>query len=197
MKYPDNIEQLNELPVDFMGMIFYDKSPRFVDNYINESSFNKQKVGVFVNADMDSILEKIKKYELNFVQLHGNESPEFCKELSKTMLVIKAFSVANISDLEKTKEYEGIADYFLFDTKTPDYGGSGKKFDWDILNHYNGDTPFFLSGGISLEDGGNIKAINHPKLYAVDLNSKFENEPGLKNIELLEQFIKTLRDEQD
>ena len=202
MKYPDNIRELGKLPVNFMGMIFYEKSPRYVDRLewddIKESFVRgKERVGVFVNAGMDYILQMTNKYNLDLIQLHGNESPDFCKELNKTMPVIKAFSIAESSDFEQTKDYEGLCDYFLFDTKTPQYGGSGQKFDWCILDEYNGDTSFILSGGISADDASNIKAIRHPKFCGIDLNSKFEIEPGLKNIELLQQFIKTLSHEQD
>jgi phosphoribosylanthranilate isomerase len=200
MKYPDNIQELAQLPVDFIGMIFYDKSPRFAGNLKQDDikgilKTGKDKVGVFVNAGIEYILRKTEDYLLDFVQLHGNESPGFCRELNKFVPVIKAFSIAGISGFEQTKQYEGIAGYFLFDTKTPQYGGSGQKFDWNILDAYDGDTPFFLSGGITIDDIDKIKKIRHPRLYGVDLNSRFETEPGLKDIELLKQFIKQLKNE--
>lgn len=200
MKYPENIEDLNKLPIDYMGMIFYQKSPRYIDyqlwqNVGDIDSSNIKRVGVFVNSGIDFIVEMIDKYKLDLIQLHGNESPNFCSELNKFTPIIKAFSISESSDFEQTKAYEGLQGYFLFDTKTPQYGGSGKKFDWAILDAYNGDTPFFLSGGISAEDIQQIKAIKHPRLYGVDLNSKFEIEPGLKDIQLLDQFIKQLRNE--
>lgn len=202
MKYPDNIRELGKLPVNFIGMIFYEKSPRSVGNLewdeVKDSfDGSKERVGVFVNADMNYILQMTDKYNLDLIQLHGNESPEFCRELNKIMPVIKAFSIAESSDFEQTKNYEGLCDYFLFDTKTPQYGGSGQKFDWGILDKYKGNTLFILSGGISADDADSIKAIKHPKFYGIDLNSKFETEPGLKNIELLQQFIKILSHEQD
>lgn len=202
MKYSDNIKQLTELPVDLMGMIFYEKSPRYVDRLEWDdikSSFRggKERVGVFVNADMDYIMQMTNRYNLDLIQLHGDESPDFCKELNKTMPIIKAFSIADKSDFEKVKDYEGLWGYFLFDTKTPRYGGSGEKFDWKILDSYNGNVSFFLSGGISIDDVKRIKEIQHPLFYGVDLNSRFETEPGLKNIELLKEFIKQLKDEQD
>lgn len=200
MKYPENIEELNKLSIDYMGMIFYQKSPRYIDyqlwqNVGNIDSSNIKRVGVFVNSGIDFIVEMIDKYKLDLIQLHGNESPDFCAQLNKFTPIIKAFSISESSDFEQTKAYEGLRGYFLFDTKTPQYGGSGKKFDWAILDAYNGDTPFFLSGGISAEDIQQIKAIKHPRLYGVDLNSKFETEPGLKDIQLLDQFIKQLRNE--
>jgi len=201
MKYPDNIKELSRLPIDYIGFIFYDKSPRYI-NGLAPSGLDivPQKIkltGVFVDASLQYIAECITRYGLNAIQLHGNERPDFCKDLNKTVPLIKAFSIAEARDLIKTKDYEGSCDYFLFDTKTPQHGGSGKKFDWDILNEYKGNTPFFLSGGISIEDVQAIRNIHHPKFYGIDLNSKFEIKPGLKNIQLLEQFIKQLYYEQD
>lgn len=201
MKYPDNIKELGTLPIDYMGMIFYEKSPRYIDN-LNGSDVDTvpqavKLVGVFVDADIEYIAEKIVCYGLDIVQLHGNESPDFCKDLNKTIPVIKVISVADASDLERAKQYEGTVDYLLFDTKTPRYGGSGQKFDWNILNEYKGNTPFLLSGGISADDAEAIKKIKHPQFYGIDLNSKFEITPGQKDIQLLQQFIKALKDEQD
>lgn len=197
MKHPDNIQELSKLPIDFMGMIFYPKSPRYVDD-LSESDLNVlpkniDRVGVFVNSDVDFISEKIEKYSLDMIQLHGNESVEFCRQLNKTIPVMKAFSIANSSDIEQADAYRGICRYFLFDTKTPHYGGSGQKFDWSVLDSYTGDTPFFLSGGISVQDAEEIKEIKHPLFLGVDLNSKFEIEPGLKNIELLDKFINNIK----
>lgn len=202
MKYPDNISELIELPIDMMGMIFYEKSPRYVeklslyeiDSLIKQTTNNGiDRVGVFVNEDIDTVLEKVDKYALDMVQLHGNESPEYVHELNKKTPVIKAFSIAMAEDIEKTKEYDRLFGYFLFDTKTPQHGGSGQKFDWSVLDAYAGATPFLLSGGIGSEDGEVIKQINHPKFYGIDLNSRFETEPGRKDINLLKQFIKSIQ----
>ncbi len=199
MKYPDNIRQLTNLPIDYMGLIFYAKSPRFVDQqddiFSAPLSGNILKVGVFVDADIEYIKQKAQDYNLNFAQLHGNESPLFCKEVNSFLPIIKAFSVAEIKDLYKTKDYEGVCDYFLFDTKTPQHGGSGQKFDWHILDAYTGNTPFLLSGGIAAEDAQAIKKIQHTRFAGIDLNSKFETEPGLKDIDLLTTFIKALDNE--
>jgi len=201
MKYPDNIEALSRLPIDYMGLIFYDKSPRMVEKLtladLNILPTHIKRTGVFVKATIDFINEKISQYNLDAIQLHGNESPDFCNELNGKIPVIKAFSISSASDFLITKDYEIYVQYFLFDTKTPQYGGSGEKFDWNILKEYEGETPFFLSGGISAQDVNKIKEIKHPGLYAVDLNSRFETQPGLKDIELLNQFIKQLNDEQD
>lgn len=200
MKYPDNIKELNKLSIDFVGMIFYKKSPRYVADLnpvdiCNLFRGEKERVGVFVNADMDYIIQSTNKYELDLIQLHGDESPDFCRELNKSIPVIKAFSISGVVDIEQTKQYEGAANYFLFDTKTFQYGGSGKKFDWSILNEYKGNTPFILSGGISVDDVEAIKNIKHSLFFGIDLNSRFEIEPGLKDIELLKQFIIQLKNE--
>ncbi|WP_368666890.1 phosphoribosylanthranilate isomerase [Dysgonomonas sp. 511] len=202
MKYPHNIKELNALPINLMGMIFYNKSPRYIDNLEWEDIRDVLhpeigRAGVFVNAGMDYILQMAEKYRLGTVQLHGNELPEFCKELATYMPVIKAFSIAEASDFEQAEQYEAINGYFLFDTKTPQYGGSGQKFDWNILDNYQGDTPFLLSGGISADDVEAIRKIKHPKFAGVDLNSRFETQPGMKDIKQLQQFIKALNDEQD
>lgn len=197
MKYQENINALGRLPIDLMGMIFYEKSPRYVDHSIERSNRNLKLVGVFVDAGTDFITEKTQEYGLDFIQLHGNESPGYCKAISQLKPVIKAFSISDKSDFEKTMQYENICEYFLFDTKTPQYGGSGQKFDWQILNEYKGNTRFLLSGGISADDAEAIKNIRHPLLTGVDLNSRFEIKPGEKDIELLEKFIKELRYEQD
>lgn len=202
MKNPDNIEALSKLPIDFMGLIFYPKSPRYMGGlkpeYLDVLPPSIARVGVFVNEDIDTLIKQVKTYKLNFVQLHGNESVNYCKEVKtrqNDLHIIKAFNVADAADFERTEDYKSVCDYFLFDTKTPQYGGSGQKFDWTILDAYKGETPFFLSGGITVDDVQAIKKIKHPSLYALDLNSKFELEPGIKNIELIQQFIKTLRDE--
>lgn len=204
MKYSDNIAQLAQLPIHLMGMIFYSKSPRYIDKLSDgeiqsisqvTTHASIDRVGVFVNEDIETVKQMIDKYLLDMVQLHGNESPEYCKELNKIIPVIKAFSIGDASDLEQTKEYQGIWGYFLFDTKTSQYGGSGQKFDWSILNSYKGKTPFLLSGGITVEDAESIKAIKHPKFYGVDINSRFEIEPALKDIKQIQKFIKALKDE--
>ena len=197
MKDSENIKQLARLPIDYMGLIFYQKSQRFVGNLdaglINALPRSIKKTGVFVNAEEEYIIQKVIMYNLDFVQLHGVEAPEFCRKINEQIPVVKAFSVSDAADLEKLQAYDGGCRYFLFDTKTPQYGGSGQKFDWGILHYYNGNTPFFLSGGISPDDSDTIKRIKHPAFYGIDMNSKFEIEPGFKNIQLLEKFIKDIR----
>src|SRR6218665_2086757 len=133
--------------VNYLGFIFYKSSPRYTETSVNTS---KPKIGVFVNEDLNRILELIEKHQLSGVQLHGEETPEFVKKLPNSLLKIKAFGVSSISDLEKTAPFEGLVDYFLFDTKSSNFGGTGKSFDWTILEQYMGNTPFILSGGIGL-----------------------------------------------
>ena len=193
MKYPDNIKELVCLPIDMMGLIFYEKSARYA-GYLPADELrivppDIQKVGVFVNASEEDIFAKIREYDLQIVQLHGDESPDFCWEIKKSGIkVIKAFRIETAGDLERCGLYENACDYFLFDTKTPQYGGSGKKFDWGILSSYKGETPFILSGGIGAEDAESIGEIQNPKLFGVDLNSRFETGAGKKDMEKLRTF---------
>ena len=200
MRDANNIRQLIQLPIDYMGFIFYEKSARYVQlipEIIHSELFNKiRKVGVFVNADIDFILKKIEEFNLNAVQLHGKETPQYLIELrikSLNLEIWKVFSVDDTFDFNETKGYEALADKFLFDTKTPLHGGSGQKFDWEILKNYNGQTPFFLSGGISAADTKGVKSIRHPQFFGLDLNSKFEISPAFKDVEMLRKFISNLQ----
>lgn len=204
IRYLDNIAELAELPVDMMGMIFYPQSPRYIgklsspeiDAFIQYTTKNGiDRVGVFVNEDIETVLETVDKYALDWVQVHGDESPQYVRELNKRIPVIRALSISGKEDIEKTNDYKGLFGYFLFDTKTGSYGGSGKKFDWSLLDLYNGTTPFLLSGGISAGDADEILRIDHSKFYGVDLNSRFETEVGKKDITLLKKFIKKLANE--
>ncbi|PQL91980.1 phosphoribosylanthranilate isomerase [Apibacter adventoris] len=203
MKNPNNIEELSSLSINYMGFIFYPKSPRYIaglkPEILNILSDSTKRVGVFVNEKVASLFKTIEKYGLDAVQLHGNETLQYCEDLIETfpeITIIKALSISDIKDIEKTDEYEEVCDYFLFDTKTSQYGGSGQKFNWEILNSYKGNKPFFLSGGISMEDIEEIKNIQHPNLYGLDLNSKFESEPGLKDLYLVKKFIKKIKNTQ-
>ncbi|WP_298313597.1 phosphoribosylanthranilate isomerase [uncultured Aquimarina sp.] len=201
MKYRENIETVAGLQPDYLGFIFYEKSPRNFDQDIPELPETIKKTGVFVDASIDFILEKVKKYNFKAIQLHGNESAEYCKELTNTINrsdesgknkieIFKVFSIKDEFDFEILNPYEGIVDYFLFDTKGKEKGGNGYTFDWNVLKNYNSTTPFILSGGIGLQEIEKIKAILKTDLpiYAVDVNSKFEIKPGLKNIRDLEEF---------
>ena len=193
MKYQDNINQVAALQPDYLGFIFYDKSARFIQDNIPQVPNTIKKVGVFVDADLSDVIDKINKYKLQTVQLHGKESPEFCKSLqSKDVEVIKVFSIKDKFNFEVLKPYEKVCDYFLFDTKGKLPGGNGYTFDWNVLKNYSSTKPFFLSGGIGLNQIENIKQFQKSKAskycYAIDVNSKFEIEPGLKNIEQLKVF---------
>lgn len=197
MREPDNIREILTLDPGFLGLIFYPKSSRYVTSptIINNIRFgqNTKKTGVFVNATEDEIMQKVKLYELQAVQLHGEESVVLCRSLrNKGILVLKAFQIYAAEDFEDTLLYNDQVDYFLFDTKTASYGGSGSKFDWSLLDAYHGNTPFFLSGGIGPDDVQAIQKINHPLFRGVDLNSRFEIAPAIKSYKLLQQFIKQL-----
>ena len=194
MREPDNIRDVEMLGIDWIGFIFYPKSPRFVrDQAIAKANFVKR-VGVFVNASHEQIMETATSFGLDYLQLHGNESPDDCYALQKRgYAVIKAISIYSAEDLEQTKEYEGRVDYFLVDTNCNSYGGSGQQFDWDILTTYTGNTPFLLSGGINPGSAAAIRKFRHPLFAGIDLNSGFESEPGLKDTEKLKDFIETIK----
>ncbi len=195
MRDPENLQELLKLPIDYVGLIFYKKSKRFVEKELPKLDFKgKEKVGVFVNESHEYILEKSQQYKFVTIQLHGLESPGFCQELKeKNFKIIKAFSVDDEFDFSKTKKYEPFCDYFLFDTKGILPGGNGYTFDWKILKNYKGETPFFLSGGINNTHKNILKELKISQLYAVDLNSGFELEPALKDISLLKKFIEDVR----
>jgi len=198
MKYQDNIQEVATLQPDYLGFIFYEQSARHFDAHcIPEISNTIKKTGVFVDADLDFVIKKISKHNLKAVQLHGNEAPEYCKQLrGKNIEIIKVFSIKNEFDFSVLKLYDDIVDYFLFDTKGKLPGGNGYVFDWTILNNYPSTTPFFLSGGIGLSQIDDINKFQKSEAskycYALDVNSKFEIEPGLKNIEDLKKFKNNL-----
>ncbi len=190
-----------------MGFIFYKKSPRNIDansekellkllpNLPFKTLMNDvKKVGVFVNAEIDFVLEKVEKFELDYVQLHGRETIFYCEQLKKQGIkIIKAFSVDERFKFTNTDFYQFDCDYFLFDTKGKNAGGNGTQFNWELLKKYNGSTPFFLSGGIGEADAPTIKALDLSQLYAIDVNSKFEIEPALKEVNSLKRFLEPLR----
>ena len=257
MRDPENIQAVAGLPIDLMGFIFYEKSPRYVSNTgILPVPANVKRVGVFVNADYDFIIEKIKTHELHYLQLHGDETPEYCRDIqteieaahtptlkgelpalsfnSGGIKLIKAFRVNEDFDFSQTKKYEKYCAYFLFDTRkktngvlppTPseggdgnarsfsrsekfpkdvyppleggrgeetEYGGTGEKFNWQILQQYTGNTPFLLSGGIGAEDAEAVRKFAHPKFAGIDVNSKFELEPALKDVQKIKDFLNEL-----
>jgi phosphoribosylanthranilate isomerase len=223
MKYKDNIEAVAKLQPDYLGFIFYDKSSRFFDSEIPNIPNTVKKVGVFVDEELEIVLKKIKQFNLQTVQLHGNESPNYCSELktlchfeqsekshhgvpqsqisfrddkssaiASTLEIIKVFSIKDKFDFSILKPYENVCDYFLFDTKGELPGGNGYVFNWDVLVNYPSTKPYILSGGIGLNEIEKIKEFRKSTAskhcYAIDVNSKFEIEAGLKDIEELEKF---------
>lgn len=219
MRESINICKVAELGIDMMGFIFYPKSPRYVrmissmagiipdyseerakNGMLTEESARKNqpaRVGVFVDDMPQNIVTRVYNYRLDYIQLHGDESREACENLRATIdpdirpgiRIIKAISVSSAEDIQKYRQYVGAVDLFLFDTKCPTKGGSGEQFDWSVLDAYDGDVSFLLSGGIGPEDAERVKAFRHPKCIGIDLNSKFEIEPGLKDVGRLKNFL--------
>lgn len=197
LRDPQNIEQLSRLAIDYIGFIFYKNSPRYIGDrisfdFVRSIPKHIQKAGVFVNEDSYSIFSAIARYDLDVVQLHGNESETLCEELKPYVKVVKAFGIHEAFDFKVLERYVPYVDYFLFDTQSSQYGGSGQTFDHGILQQYHYDTPFFLSGGIDREALGKIDKLSSKPLFALDLNSKFETEPGIKDPAKLEAFINQL-----
>ncbi len=229
LKDPGNINEVASLSPDYLGFICYDQSPRYIDDLPVEalSKLVPFKTGVFVNESIEKIVDRINEYDLDAVQLHGNEGAWMCDalknkkaiaitnvkivtkggrelkkqreeatktvKLDKDITVIKAFGLDESFDFDQLNSYADSVDYFLFDTKTPKHGGSGTAFNWDVLQKYNLNVPFFLSGGLSLDNLAEVQKIKHPMFYGIDLNSRFETEPGLKDIELLKKAFNLLR----
>nr|WP_294740535.1 phosphoribosylanthranilate isomerase [Prevotella sp.] len=207
MRDADNIRDISALGVDMIGLIFYPPSPRYVQqfssgagiipDYAPDMGKTPLRVGVFVDDMPQNIVTRVYNYKLDYIQLHGNEPRETLENLRATIdpdikpkiKIIKAISVSSVEDIKKYKEYVGAADLFLFDTKCKTVGGSGEQFDWQVLQAYDGDVPFLLSGGIGPDDAERIKNFHHPKCIGIDLNSKFEIEPALKDVEKLKQFL--------
>jgi phosphoribosylanthranilate isomerase len=183
---PEQAHEISQL-VDYVGFIFHPGSPRFVSHSF--PSMKAKKVGVFVNVPIQELIQTAILEKLDSVQLHGSEKPEYCAALNNQVIVIKSFGIDESFDFNELKAYEPYVDYFLFDTKTSQYGGSGKQFDWHLLHKYKGSTPFILSGGLRPEIVPQIQEVKHPQLKGVDLNSGFESQPGIKNIFLLKQFL--------
>ncbi|MGI4022219.1 MAG: phosphoribosylanthranilate isomerase [Janthinobacterium lividum] len=197
LKFPENVLQVAALQPDYVGFIFYPHSPRFVGYSPNEDliklRLSAKKVGVFVDKDFSTIKSIIQLYQFDAVQLHGNEIPEMCAALKKQTEVFKAFGVDENFDFELLKPYENVVDYFLFDTKTTAHGGSGKAFNWQILQKYQLKTPFFISGGLSNENLEDVLKLKHPAFVGVDLNSQFETKPGVKDIEKLSEAFRLIK----
>ncbi len=224
LREPENIRDVEALGVDMVGFIFWKDSPRYVSmisanagiipDYAWDqgarnphsslltphSSLLSQKVGVFVDDMPQNIVTRVYNYKLDWVQLHGSESPVMIDNLKRTLIpdikpdikIIKAISVNTKEDVEKWRQYQGHVDMLLFDTKCKTVGGSGEHFDWSVLNSYDGDIPFLLSGGIGPDDADRVKAFHHPQFAGIDLNSRFETSPGVKDINLLKEFLNKL-----
>lgn len=197
-----NILEVASLSPDYMGFIFYEKSPRYAGNLkkkiFNEISSDIFKTAVFVNESIETIISIVDDLQLDCIQLHGNEDPYYCEELKFFMpavQLLKAVSVATAEDVLSLDSYDDVCDFILFDTKTENFGGSGVKFNHFLLSYYEGDLPFFVSGGLGPEDIDNLNGLKeeYEKMYAVDLNSKFEISPGIKDISQLEKAILSLR----
>ncbi len=195
MRKPDNIKEILNLDINMMGFIFYRSSPRSAQLIPERINFNTtSKVGVFVDASLNEVVKKAMSFHLDYLQLHGKESPEYCMNLKKyEKKIIKAFSIDIDFDFGLCMNYLNAADYFLFDTKGKLKGGNGKIFDWNILKRYNLNKPFLLSGGISPEHLQEIKKFTHPQFAGIDINSGFEIKPGIKNYKKLKHFIHELR----
>lgn len=194
LKYSDNIKQVAELNPDFIGFIFYEASKRFVgENFVMPEIPEKiKKAGVFVNASEQYILEKVNKYNLNFVQLHGDESPAFCQAIAKHASVIKAFGVDEHFDLSVLNAYKESCSFFLFDTKTETFGGSGKPFNWNVLKLYDNAVPYFIAGGMDLAGFRKLEALKL-NVYGIDVNSRIEIKPGYKDIIKVIQIKNNIR----
>ncbi|NEV94858.1 phosphoribosylanthranilate isomerase [Psychroflexus sp. YR1-1] len=201
MKHPENIKALAESDIDYMGFIFYEKSPRFAETPVRLPA-RIQKVGVFVNEDIAVIVEKVNQFGLQVIQLHGDETPDFCLELRTALdhagqaevSLWKVFSIKSASDFKGVEAYCSAVDGYLLDTKGQYRGGTGEKFDWQLLEPQNFSRPVMLSGGIGPEDAEQVSQLYKDGLIAgVDVNSGFEEEPGLKNINLIHEFLQNLR----
>ena len=191
MRDAENIREVEALGIDLIGFIFWPKSSRYVSERPAYLPTNCKRVGVFVDENIEVVKKIAQDYALDYIQLHGNETPDYCA-LLKGHKLIKAFNIATAEDFEQTKPYEGLVNYFLFDTKGKSVGGNGTKFDWSVLDDYHGTTPFILSGGIGPDDAARIRSFHHPQLAGIDLNSKFEDAPALKNIQKLKTFLEQL-----
>lgn len=199
MKFPKNIQEIAALQPDFMGFIFYPKSKRFVGDNFSPKSLEKlpstiEKVAVFVNEDVNRIIVIQKQFSFDFVQLHGNETVAECEILKENNIkIIKAFSVDNYFNFNEVLAYETVCDYFLFDTKTPKYGGSGQPFDWELLENYTLSKPFILSGGLSIHTIGKLKFNKYPMLAGLDFNSRLEDSNTKKITEEVSELIEKIR----
>jgi len=194
MRYPENLEQLCSLGPDYVGFIFYPQSKRYVGSHPDPMLFKLVpaeivKVGVFVNEQISRIIEVYEKHGLDMVQLHGKESPAYCSELMDSGIpLIKA-----LNPNSGMMDYQDVVQLFLFDTPGPGWGGTGKKFDWNLIQKQSVPGPFFMSGGIGPDDADAIRGLRQKLMMGIDVNSRFERSAGLKDIRLLKEFITEIR----
>lgn len=195
----ENLKEIAALQPDFIGFIFYDQSPRFVGDDLDETVVKSlpksiRKVGVFVNASPDYILRSVKKYDFQYVQLHGTETPDYCRSLrNRGINIIKAFRVDDSFNFSMLNNYKAQCDFFLFDAKGEQPGGNGISFDWQIMSRYDNEKPFFISGGIGLNNLDELIALKGVRPYGVDINSQVETEPGVKDVAKVKELIDRLR----
>jgi len=192
LKFEQNLNDISALDIDMVGYNFYEPSPRYVQNKLPNISSHIKKVGVFVNASESFILQKVYEYNLDYAQLHGDENLEFCKKIKAYIPIIKVFRVNDKLDVNLLKTFD-FCDFFLFDTATKQFGGSGQKFDWSLLNEFGIKVPFLLSGGIGPDDLEDILKISHSQFLGIDINSKFEISSGLKDIEKVKAFVDEIK----
>jgi len=194
MREVENIRDVSSLEINFMGFIFFRGSKRYIEQIPVDIPAKIKKVGVFVNHETEELIETAKKNSLDYIQLHGDEDKNYCLKITaEGFKIIKVFRVDEDFNFELTKPFEEVSDYFLFDTKAKDYGGTGKKFNWAILQQYQGSVPFLLSGGISGDDHVQINNIRHKRFSGIDLNSRFEIKPALKDFEKIYSFINKVK----
>lgn len=203
MRDADNIRAVEALGIDWLGLIFWPRSSRYVAERPAYLPARCKRVGVFVDATVEDVVQHTEDYALDVVQLHGHESPDYIRALRAACSVdsgipaapaiVKAISVSTRADIATHRAYDGLVDYFLFDTKCKTVGGSGEQFDWTVLADYVGESPFLLSGGIGPDDAERVLAFRHPRCIGIDLNSRFEQAPALKNVNLLQSFINKIR----
>ena len=193
MREAENIREVEALGIDMMGFIFWPKSSRYVSQRPDYLPTKCKRVGVFVDEDPEQVKRLAAEYRLDYIQLHGHETPEVISYLRTPALphprILKAFNISTAEDLLQTQPYEGLVDGFLFDAKGKSVGGNGEKFNWGVLDAYKGSTPFLLSGGIGPDDAERVNAFYHPKCIGIDLNSRFELSPGLKDVNALRRFV--------
>ena len=198
MREADNIREVETLGIDMMGFIFWPKSSRYVSQRPDYLPTKCKRVGVLVDEAPEQVKRLAIDYGLDYIQLHGHETPEVISYLRTPALphprILKAFNISTAEDLLQTQPYEGLVDGFLFDAKGKSVGGNGEKFNWGVLDAYDGETPFLLSGGIGPDDVERVHAFRHPKCIGIDLNSRFELSPGLKDIAKLKEFIYNLKE---